>query len=200
MSGCAAICVLVLVLARLAQTLGEDLAAVPWSENAALWGVSITYLTVIPLTARRWSPGLATMHARRSNHAPGANPVSQSWGSLPLAAAWSSSSASFIGLVPDHRLRGRHLRGNGTRVEDRADHPPLRCRGRCCRWPNGVRGHMGGTRFLDGNRCYPAVVIVVLPAMMLGASAAASRRTPGRSDPEALRRECWRAGRGCRRD
>jgi hypothetical protein len=28
-SGCAGICVLVLVLARLAQTLGEDLAAVP---------------------------------------------------------------------------------------------------------------------------------------------------------------------------
>ncbi len=59
--GCAGICVLVLVLARLAQTLGEDLAAVPWSENAALWGVSITYLTVIPLTARRRSLGLATV-------------------------------------------------------------------------------------------------------------------------------------------
>jgi hypothetical protein len=48
-SGCAGICVLVLVLARLAQTLGEDLTAVPWSENAELLGVSITYLTVIPL-------------------------------------------------------------------------------------------------------------------------------------------------------
>ena len=61
-SGCAGICVLVLVLPRLAQTLGEDLAAVPWSENAVLLGVTMTYLTVIPLTARRWHPRLVAMH------------------------------------------------------------------------------------------------------------------------------------------
>jgi hypothetical protein len=59
--GCAGICVLVLVLARLAQTLGEDLSAASWSGNALLLGVCITYLAVIPVLARRWSPGFVTM-------------------------------------------------------------------------------------------------------------------------------------------
>jgi hypothetical protein len=50
-----------------------------------------------------------------------------------------------------------------------------------------------GRGFLEGNPGLPLVVIVV-PAMMLGASVAAARRIPDRSDPEALRRECRREG------
>ena len=51
-----------------------------------------------------------------------------------------------------------------------------------------------GRGFLDGNPVPPLVVIVVLPAIMLGASVAASRRTPGRSDPEAVSRQGLRQG------
>ncbi len=51
--GCAAICVLVLVLARLAQTLGEDLAT-----GGALMGAIVTSLTVILVVATRlWLRG-----------------------------------------------------------------------------------------------------------------------------------------------
>jgi len=144
--GCAGICVLVLILARLAQTLGEDLAAVPWSKNAVLLGVTITYLMVIPLTARRWSPRLLTMLRGEPTT------LREEIRYLVLGFLCRRRRLGLvlrpplIGLVPDHRLRGRDLRCHGTPVEDRPDHPPLRCRGRCCRWPHGVRSHVAGTR------------------------------------------------------
>jgi hypothetical protein len=51
-----------------------------------------------------------------------------------------------------------------------------------------------GRGFLDGNPLLPAVVILVLPAMMLGASVAAARRVRSRTDPEAVRHKGWREG------
>lgn len=51
-----------------------------------------------------------------------------------------------------------------------------------------------GRGFLDRNPLLPAVVVVVLPAMMLGASVAAARRIRSRTDPEAVRHKGWREG------
>jgi hypothetical protein len=51
-----------------------------------------------------------------------------------------------------------------------------------------------GRGFLDSDPLRPAVVVVVLPAMMLGASVAAARRIRSRTDPEAVRHKGWREG------
>lgn len=193
-SGCAAICVLVLVLARLAQTFGEDLAAVPWSENAALWGVSLTYLTVIPLTARRWSPGLATMMRgepttlREQIQYPVLGFLAVGGGLVfffgLLLSVWCLITAYVAGIFA--------VTARGSRIA-----PTTLLYGAGAGVAGGLMVYAAtwlGRGFLDGNPVPPLVVMAVLPAMMLGASAAASRRTPGRSDPDALRRECWRQG------
>jgi hypothetical protein len=191
--GCAGICVLVLVLARLAQTLGEDLAALAWSANAVLLGVSVTYLTVIPLTARRWSPRLVTMLRGE------ATTLREELQSLVLVfvvvggglvlffglllSVWCLIAAYVAGILavtarasriaPTTLLYGAGAGAAGGLVVYAAT------------WP--------GRGFLDGNPLTPVAILVLL-ALMLGASAAASRRTPGRCDREALRRECWRQG------
>jgi hypothetical protein len=51
-----------------------------------------------------------------------------------------------------------------------------------------------GRGFLDSNPLLPLVIVVVLPATMLGASVAAARRILRRSDPEAVRRQGWQEG------
>jgi hypothetical protein len=193
-SGCAGICVLVLVLARLAQTLGEDLTAVPWSENAELLGVSITYLTVIPLTARRWSPRLVTM---LRGEATTLREQSQSLvlgflaivGGLVLffgllLSVWCLIAAYVAGILA--------VTARGSRI---APTTLVYCVGA------GVAGGLivyaatwPGRGFLDSNPLLPLIVIVVPPAMMLGASAAAARRILRRSDPGAVRREGWLEG------
>jgi hypothetical protein len=194
-SGCAAICVLVLVLARLAQTLGEDLAAVPWSENAVLLGVTISYLTVIPLTARRWSPGLAsvmrgeptTLREQIQYLVLGFLVIG---GGLVLffgllLSVWCLIAAYVAGIFA--------VTARGSRIT-----PTTLVYGAGAGVAGGLTVYAAawpGRGFLNSNPLLP-LVIVVLPAMMLGASVAAARRTPGRRDPEALRRECWRQGVG----
>jgi hypothetical protein len=192
--GCAAICVLVLVLARLAQTLGEDLAAVPWAENAVLLGVTITYLTVIPLTARRWFPGLVAMHRGEATtlREEIQYPVVEFLlvgGALVLFVAlllsvWCLIAAYVAGILAV-TARGSRIARTTLVYGDAA----------------GVAGGLivyaatwPGRGFLDSNPLLPPALIVVLPAMMLGASFAAARRILRRSNPEAVRREGWREG------
>jgi len=192
--GCAGICVLVLVLARQAETLGEDLAAVPWSENAVLLGVTITYLTVIPLTARRWFPGVVAMHRgeattlREEIQYPVLEFLVLGGGLVLfvalLSSVWCLIAAYVAGILA--------VTARGSRVA-----PTTLVYGAGA----GVAGGLilygatwPGRGFLDSNPLLPPVVIVVLPAMMLGASVAAARRVLRRSDPEALRREAWREG------
>lgn len=192
--GCAGICLLVLVLARLAQTLGEDLAAMTWSENAGLFGVTITYLTVIPLTARRWSPRLVTVLRGE------ATTLREEIQSLVLGLlVISGGLVLFLGLLASvWCLIAAYVAGlfaatsRGSRI---ASTTLVYGAGA------GVAGGLivyaatwPGRGFLDGNPVPPLVVIVVLPAMMLGASVAASRRTPGRSDPETVNRQASRQG------
>jgi len=191
--GCAGICVLVLILARLAQTLGEDLAAVPWSKNAVLLGVTITYLMVIPLTARRWSPRLLTMlrgeptTLREEIRYLVLGFLAVGGGLVLffglLLSVWCLITAYAAGIFAVTARRSRIapttlLYGAGAGVAGGL-------MVYAATWP--------GRGFLDGNPLLP-LAIVVLPAMMLGTSAAAARRLLGPNDPEALRRECWRQG------
>jgi hypothetical protein len=192
--GCAGICILVLVLARLAQTLGEDLAAVPWSENAVLLSVTITYLTVIPLTARRWYPALVTMHRGEATtlREEIQYPVLEFLvvgGALVLFVALLLSVWCLIAVYVAGILA---VTARGSRIS-----PTTLVYGAGA----GVAGGLivygatwPGRGFLDSNPLLPANLIVVLPAMMLGASVAAARRVLRRSDPEALRREGRREG------
>jgi len=192
--GCAGICVLVLVLARLAQTLGEDLAAVPWSENAVLLGLSITYLMVIPVAGRRWSPGLVTMLRGE------ATALREQIQSLVLGLlAVGGGLVVFFGLfLSGWCLIAAYVAGilrvtaRGSRIA-----PVTLVFGAGAGVAGGLMVYAAawpGRGFLDGNPLLPLVVMVVLPAMMLGASVAAARRLLGPNDPEALRRECWRQG------
>jgi hypothetical protein len=192
--GCAGICVLVLVLARLAQTLSEDLAAVPWSENAVLLGVTITYLTVIPLSAHRWSPRLVAMHR---GDATTLREETQSLvlellivgGGLVLfsgllSSVWCLIAAYVAGIFA--------VTARGSRIA-----PATLVYGAGAGVAGGLIVYAAtwpGRGFLDSNPLLPAVVIVVLPAMMLGASAAAARRIRSRTDPEAVRHKGWREG------
>jgi len=192
--GCAGISVLVLVLARLAQTLGEDLAAVPWSENAVLLGVTITYLTVIPLTAHRWFPGLVAVHRGEATtlREEIQYPVLEFLvvgGVLVLfvgllLSVWCLIAAYVAGILA--------ITARGSRIA-----PTSLIYGAGA----GVAGGLivygatwPGRGFLDSNPLLPVVFIVVLPTMMLGAAVAAARRVVPRSHPEAVRRDCWREG------
>jgi hypothetical protein len=189
--GCAGICVLVLILARLAQTLGEDLAAYPpWSENAVLLGVTVAYLTVIPLSARRWSPRLAIMMRGE------ATTLRQEilYPVLGLLAIVGGFVVLFGLLVSVWCLIAAYLAGifaltaRGSRIA-----PTTLVYGAGAGVAGGLIVYAAtwpGRGFLDNDPLVPLVIIVVLPAMMLGASAAAARRTSGRTDPEAVRRDC----------
>jgi hypothetical protein len=192
--GCAAICVLVFVLARLAQTLGEDLAAVSWSENAVLLAVTITYLTVIPLTHRRWSPPLVTMlRGEATTLREEIQPLVLGFlaivGGLVLffgllSSVWCLIAAYVAGIFA--------VTARGSRIA-----PTTLLYGAGAGVAGGLMVYAAawpGRGFLDSDPLLPLVVIVVLPAMMLGASVAAARRIPRRSDHEAVRHEGWREG------
>lgn len=192
--GCAAICVLVLVLARLAQTLGEDLAAVAWSENAVLLGVTITYLTVIPLTARRWSPHLVAMHRGE------ATTLREETQSLVLEflivggglVLFSGLLLSVWCLIAAYVAGIFAVTARGSRIA-----PATVLYGAGAGVAGGLMVYAAtwpGRGFLDSNPLLPAAFIVVLPAMMLGASVAAARRIRSRTDPEAVRHKGWREG------
>jgi hypothetical protein len=193
-SGGAGICVLVLVLARLAQTLGEDLAAVPWSENAVLLGVTIAYLTLIPVTAHRWSSRLATLLRGE------ATTLREEIQSLVLGflvivgglvfffglllSVWCLIAAYVAGILA--------ITARGSKIA-----PTTLVYGAGAGVAGGLIVYAAtwlGRGFLDSDPLLPLVVIVVLPAMMLGASAAAARRILTRSDSEAVRREGRREG------
>ena len=192
--GCAGICVLVLVLARLAQTLGEDLAALPWSADAVFLGVGITYSTVMPVLARRWSPGLLRMLRAETTT------LSEQAQSLLLGvcavaggvvlllgllvSVWCLIAAYVVAIL---KLTSRRSPVTPTTLAHGAG--------------AGVAGGLmvyaatwAGGGFLDGTPALPLVGLVVVPVMMLGASAAAARRIRGRCDPEVLMRESWREG------
>jgi hypothetical protein len=188
--GCAAICLLVLVLARLAQTLGEDLAAVPWSENAVLLAVTLTYLTVLPLTARRWSPLLRGEATR-----PWEEIQSVVLGFLVMVGGLVVFFGLFVSvwcLIAAYVAGIFAVTARGSRVA-----PTTLVYGAGAGVAGGVIVYAStwpGRGFLDGNPVPPLVVILVLPAMMLGASVAASRHTARRSDADAVSREVWRQG------
>jgi hypothetical protein len=194
--GCAAICVLVLVLSRLAQTLGEDLAAGnSWPLSAEVVGVITTSLTVIPVAARRWGPGLASVLREEATTLRELIPL---WvgmlaigGGLVLFVVLLFLDGTWL-LITAYVAGIFKVTARGSRIA-----PTTLVYGAGAGIAGGLSLYAtawAGRDFAHMNPWATLVIVLVLPAMMFGASAAAARRTSGRSGPEALRRECWRDG------
>jgi hypothetical protein len=171
--GCAAICVLVLVLARLAQTLGENLA------DGEYAGVIITSLTVILVVAAR-------LWLRRPGKT--ATPEVQALLTLGLGAA-VLILLFFVGtteLITAYAAGILAVTARGSRIA-----PATLAFGAGAGVAAGLIWY-AVTR--TGNHWLILVVVVAVFAAPTAAGAAAAWRTPGRDDPEALRRDRLRQG------
>jgi hypothetical protein len=173
--GCAAICVLVLVLARLAQTLGENLADGEYAE------VIITSLTVILVVAAR-------LWLRRPGKT--ATPEVQALLTLGLGAS-VLILLFFVGtteLITAYAAGILAVTARGSRIAPAT-------------LAFGVGVGVGAAAGLiwyaaarTGNHWLILVVVVAVFAAPTAAGAAAAWRTPGRDDPEVLRRDRLRQG------
>lgn len=172
--GCAAICVLVLVLARLAQTLGEDLAT-----GGALMGAIVTSLTVILVVAARlWLRG------------PGKAATPELQALLTLGFGVAVLILFFFGgtgeLIAAYAAGILAVTARGSRIA-----PATLVFG-------GVAGVAGGLIWYaaarTGNPWLILLVVVAVFAAPTAAGAAAAWHTSGRDDPEALRRDRLRQG------
>lgn len=149
----------------------------PWSENAALLGVRITYLTVIPLTARRWSPRPVTMlrgeatTLREEIQSPVLGflvivgglvfffgLLSSVWCPIAYVAGIFAVTARGSKIAPTTLVYGAGAGVAAGLIVYAAA------------WP--------GRGFLDSNPLLPLVLIVVPPAMMLSASAEGEQPRP----------------------
>jgi hypothetical protein len=168
--GGAAICVLVLVLARLAQALGENLAE---GEYA---GVIIASLTVILVVAARlWLRGPGNTAA----------PELRALLTLVFGIAmlilffWSTS-----GLITAYAAGILAVTARGSRIA-----PATLVFG-----AGVAAGLIWYAAARTGSPWLILVVVVAVFAAPTAAGAAAVWRTPGRDDPEALRRDRLRQG------
>jgi hypothetical protein len=175
--GCAAICVLVLVLARLAQTLGENLAE---GERA---GVIIASLTVIlVVSARLWlprlwlvGPGNTAAPELRALLTPGIGIA------MLILFFWSTS-----GLITAYAAGILAVTARGSRIA-----PATLVFGAGAGVAAGLIWYAAAR---TGNPWLILVVVVAVFAAPTAAGAGAAWRTPGRDDPEALRRDRLRQG------
>jgi hypothetical protein len=185
--GCAAICVLVLLLARLAQTLGENL-----TTGGAPTGAIVTALTVILMLARLWLPRLW----RRGpvNTAP---PELQAvlnfgFGAAILILLFFSSfyGAGTYALITVYAAGVFAVTARGSTIAPAT---------LACGAGAGVAGGLiwyAATR--TGNTWLTVAGVVTVLAAPATAGAAAAWRIPRWDDPEALMRErlrqCLTAG------
>ncbi len=182
--GCAAICVLVLVLARLAQTLGENLGTRPSSPQEAIrMGVITAYLAAIcAVTALRWSPRWATRLGEEERTVIAAVAIFVGFVLFVLDPAWwliATYAAGFL-LVT----------ARGSRIA-----PATLAFGAGGGVALALLWYLAASterHFLESNPWLVPVVFVMAFATPAAAGAAAARRIPERDDPEALRRECFR--------
>ena len=176
--GCAAICVLELVLARLAQTLGEDLAT-----GGELAGAIVTSLTVIlVVSARLWLRGAGST----------ATPELQAFLALGLGAAvFMFFFSSLLGgstseLITVYAAGILAVTARGSRIA-----PATLAFGAGAGVAGGLTWYAASR---TGNPWLILVVVVVAFAAPTAAGAGAAWRTSGRDDPEALRRDRLRQG------
>ena len=170
---CATICVLVLVLARLAQTLGENLADGEYAE------VIITSLTVILVVAARLWP-------RRPGKT--ATPELRALLTLGLGAA-VLILFFFVGtteLITAYAAGILAVTARGSRIA-----PATLVSGAGAGVAAGLIWYAAAR---TGSHWLILVVVVAVFAAPAAAGAAAAWRTPGRDDPEALRRDRLRQG------
>jgi hypothetical protein len=167
--GCAATCVLVLVLARLAQTLGEDLAT-----GGALTGAIVTALTVLLVVAARvWLVG------------PGHMAQAEVKALLTLGLGVALLILLFVGgssaLITAYVAGILAVTARSSRIA-----PATLAFG-------GGAGLAGGLTWYAAARTenpwLTLIVAVALLAAPAAAGLAAAWRTPGREDPEALIRD-----------
>jgi hypothetical protein len=185
--GCAAICVLVLVLARLAQTLGENLA------DGELAGVITASLTAILVVAARLAgaPG----RALRWLVGPGNTPEAEVKTLLALGFGTAALMLFFFGaifgagtseLIIAYAAGIFAVTARGSRIA------------RATLAFGVAAGVAAGLTWYaaarTGNPWLHLVVVVVVLAAPTAAGAAAAWRTPGRDDPEALWRDRLRQG------
>ena len=185
--GCAAICVLVLVLSRLAQTLGENLA------DGELAGVITVSLTVILIVAARLTG--ARGRALRWLHGRGNTTEAEAKTLLALGFGTAALMLFFFGslfgggtseLITAYAAGIFAVTARGSRIT------------RATLAFGAGAGVAAGLTWYGaartGNPWLPLVVVVVVFAAPTAAGAAAAWRTPGRDDPEALRRDRLRQG------
>jgi hypothetical protein len=186
--GCGAICVLVLVLARLAQSLGEDLAgagAPPLPAGPIVMGVITAYLAVFfAIGTRRWSPRWATRLSVEMRLLIGMAAVVVGFVLFLLDPAWWLITAYLLGIFA--------VTARGSRIT------------RAALVFGAGAGIAGGLIwyasvstegvFLHANPWLVPVVAVVVFAAPAMAGAAAAWCTPAQDDAEALMRECTQQG------
>lgn len=181
--GSAAICLLVLVLARLAQTLGEDLVAgvlYPGSGSAVLKGVSTTALTlVLVVAARLWLRG------PKNTETP--EPV---WALLALGIGFATVIWFFFGgtwfLITAYVAGILVVTARESRIA-----PATFAFGAGAGVAGGLLWY-GTAR--TGDPWLTVVVALVAVAAPAAAGAAAERRTPRQDDPAKQRGEGLRQG------
>jgi hypothetical protein len=189
--GCAAICVLVLVLARLAQTLGENLENLDGGGELA--GVIITSLTVILVVAARLAG--APARARRWLGGPGNTTEAEVKTLLALGFGTAALMLFFFGcffgggtgeLITAYVAGIFAVTARGSRIAPAT-----------LAFSAGA-GAAGGLAWYaaarTGNPWLILIVVVAVFAAPAAAGAAAAWRTPGRDDPEALMGDRLRQG------
>ena len=177
--GCAAICVLVFVLARLAQTLGEDLAT-----GGALMGAIATSLTVILVVAAR-------LWLRGPGHAAEAEVKTL----LTLGFGIAVLILFFVGgtseLITAYVAGIFAVTARGSRIA-----PATFVFGAGAGLAGGLIWYAAAQ---TANPWLILIVVVAVFAAPVAAGAAAAWRTPRRDDLEALRRDrlrrAWRPSR-----
>jgi hypothetical protein len=186
--GCAAICVLVLVLARLAQTLGENLA------DGELAGVITASLTVILVVAAR----LAGASARALRWLAGLGNTTEAEVKTLLALGLGTAAlmllffGAFFGAGGTSELITAYAAGvlavtaRGSRIA-----PATLAFGAGAGSACGVIWYAAAR---TANPWLTLVVVVAVLAAPAAAGAAAAWRTPRRDDPEALMGDRLRQG------
>ena len=176
--GCAAICILVLVLARLAQTLGENLAD---GEHAGVIVMSLTVILVV--AARLWLPRLWL-------RGPGNTATPELQALLTLGFSAAVLILFFVGgtgeLITAYAAGILAVTARGSRIA-----PATLVFGAGAGVAGGLIWYAAAR---TGNPWLIFVVVVAVFAAPTAAGAAAAWRTPGRDDPEALRRDRLRQG------
>jgi hypothetical protein len=169
--GCVAISFLVLVLARLAQTLGEDLAT-----GGALTGAIVASLTVIlAVAARLWLRG--------QGHAEVKALLTVGSGIAVLILFFAGGTSE---LITAYAAGIFAVTARGSRIA-----PATLAFGAGAGVAGGLTWYAAAR---TGNPWLTLIVAVAVFATAGAAGAAAAWRTPGRDDPEALMRDRLRQG------